>query len=251
MVAETTSILVVKHLHTAFGSKTVHKNVSFSLHKAECLALVGGSGSGKSVLLRTLIGLDRPAGGECFFRERNLYALEENEWTEVRKSIAYAFQGGALFDSLSVHENLSYPLREHTTLSDKQIDEKVDETLKRFNLEDAGQLLPGSLSGGMQKRVGLARAIMMDPEIILYDEPTAGLDPYNTRKIAEMILQLKELGKSSILVTHDMPTAMQVADRIALLFRGNIADIQEVEHIRKSPKPAIAAFMTGEEIPLT
>ena len=242
-----TPIISVRGLKTQFGSKIVHQDLSLDVMKGECLALVGGSGCGKSVLLRSFIGLETPAEGTCLFQERDLFKLSEHEFIEVRKKIAYAFQWGALFDSLTVEDNLSYPLREHTHLSENEIKERVITTLKMFGLENTERLLPGSLSGGMQKRVGLARAIMLDPEIILYDEPTAGLDPSNARNINDMIIKLKNTGKTSVLVTHDMASARSTADRIAYLYQGKIAETQAIGELNQRPLPLIKSFMSGEE----
>jgi phospholipid/cholesterol/gamma-HCH transport system ATP-binding protein len=242
-------LLAIEHLETRFGRRVVHKDLSLDLHEGEVLVLLGGSGSGKSTLLRTLIGLETPSGGSCRFEDEDLYRLEEPDWQRVRRRIAYAFQGGALFDSLTVAENLSYPLLEHTELSEAECLAKVTETLERFGLAGTEKLLPASLSGGMQKRVGLARAIMLDPRIILYDEPTAGLDPTNGRKIAETILALKAAGKTSILVTHDTACALAVADRIAFIHEGKIAAVQTRDEVLRAPAPLIDAYLKGEDQP--
>lgn len=231
-----------------FGSKAVHKNVSFEVRKGECLGLIGGSGTGKSVLLRSLIGLERPDTGEVIFDGIKVNELNEHQLTEVRKRMAYAFQGGALFDSMTVFDNLAYPLREHTNLSEEQIREKILKLLKDFGLEGNENVMPANLSGGMQKRVGLARSIILGPEVILYDEPTAGLDPFNTHKIQELITRLKATGVTSILVTHDMPVAFSVCDRIAMLMEGRIKAIGTVEEIEQQESNLIARFAQGDMI---
>jgi phospholipid/cholesterol/gamma-HCH transport system ATP-binding protein len=239
-------LIEVKHFKKKFGNKVVHHDVSFAVRKGECLGLLGGSGAGKSVLLRSLIGLEKPDSGEVFFDGIKINDMTEYELVEPRKRMAYAFQGGALFDSMTVYDNLAYPLREHTKLSEKEIKEKITNQLKAFGLEGNEKTFPGNLSGGMQKRAGLARAIILGPEVILYDEPTAGLDPFNTHKIQEMILRLKATGVTSILVTHDMPVAFTVCDRIAILMEGKIKAIGTMEEIEHQESNLIARFAQGE-----
>jgi len=239
-------LIEVKNFEKNFGAKKVHKNVSFTVRKGECLGLIGGSGTGKSVLLRSLIGLERPDSGEVIFDNIKVHQLSEEELIDVRKRMAYAFQGGALFDSMTVFDNLAYPLREHTSLTEKQIKEKILNQLKEFGLEGNEKVYPGNLSGGMQKRVGLARAIILGPEVILYDEPTAGLDPANTRMIQDLILRLKSTGVTSILVTHDMPVAFNVCDRIAMLMEGRVKAIGTVDEIERQDSNLIARFAQGE-----
>ena len=208
--------------------------------------MIGGSGTGKSVLLRSLIGLERPDSGEIYFEGHKISGLTEREMIPVRKQIAYAFQGGALFDSMTVYENLAYPLREHTNFSEAEISKKISALLTEFGLFGSETLFPANLSGGMQKRVGLARAIILNPEVILYDEPTAGLDPSNTQKIQAMIMNLKAKGKTGVLITHDMPVAFQVCDRIAMLQNGKIKVISTCKEILKDKTHPISEFAQGE-----
>jgi phospholipid/cholesterol/gamma-HCH transport system ATP-binding protein len=232
-----------------FGRKLVHKDVSFELKKGECLGLLGGSGAGKSVILRSLIGLERPDEGQIFVDGVDITPMSETQLIEIRKKVAYVFQNGALFDSMSVYDNLAYPLRAHTTLTEDEIGVRIHEQLGEFGLEDNARLFPASLSGGMQKRVGLARSIILQPSIVLYDEPTAGLDPYNTIRIQEMILRLKAKGVSAIFVTHDMPSVFAVCDRIALLLEGTIQAIgtrAELEAELGGGK--LNRFVRGEEL---
>jgi phospholipid/cholesterol/gamma-HCH transport system ATP-binding protein len=238
-------VLKISGLCKSFGDKVIHNQVSFSLKKGECLGLIGGSGTGKSVLLRSLIGLEKPDQGEIFFHSQRLSDLEENQWFTYRLKIAYAFQGGALFDSMTVFENLAYPLKEHTDLNPQEIDQKIRKTLSRFGLLDSITNFPGSLSGGMQKRLGLARAIILEPEVILYDEPTAGLDPKNTRIIEETILKLKTSQSASILVTHDMPVAFKVCDRVALLRNQKIEFICDLKNPNDTNLQLLKDFSTG------
>ena len=232
--------------HKSFGSKKVHQGVSFFVRKGECLGLIGGSGTGKSVLLRSLVGLEKPEKGQILVDGVDIVPMNEQQLVEIRKKVAYAFQGGALFDSMSVFENLAYPLREHFHFSEKEIYNQILQQLKEFGLEGAEKLLPGNLSGGMQKRVGLARAMMMHPEVVLYDEPTAGLDPYNTKRIQESILSLKKKGVTSILVTHDMPTVYAVCDKVALLQNGRISEQYTIDKLRQEPPGAMSQFINGE-----
>jgi phospholipid/cholesterol/gamma-HCH transport system ATP-binding protein len=232
-----------------FGSKLVHKNISFNVHKGECLGLLGGSGAGKSVILRSLIGLEKPDEGQIFVDGQDIVPLNEAELIAVRKKVAYVFQNGALFDSMNVYENLAYPLRAHTKLSEDEIRQRIAEQLSEFGLQGNEKVMPANLSGGMQKRVGLARSIIMQPKIVLYDEPTAGLDPYNTIRIQEMILRLKTKGVSSMFVTHDMPSAFAVCDRIALVLEGRIAAIGTREELESETKGGILSrFVRGEEL---
>lgn len=230
----------------SFGDKIVHRNVNFSVKKGECLGLIGGSGTGKSVILRSLIGLEKPDSGKIYIENEDITNLTDYKMISVRKKVAYVFQGGALFDSLSVFENLAYPLREHTLMSEFEIEEKITRTLNGFGLRDNQQLMPSQLSGGMQKRVGLARAMMLDPRVLLYDEPTAGLDPFNTKRIQDLIIKLKSEGVTSILVTHDMPVALAVCDRVALLQRGEICEEMTPAEFHKQNTSLMKKFILGE-----
>jgi phospholipid/cholesterol/gamma-HCH transport system ATP-binding protein len=229
-----------------YGTKVVHDGITLDIRRGEVLTLMGGSGSGKSVLLRSLIGLDRPDQGEIVFEGRDISKLTEDEYVEVRKKVAYVFQYGALFDSYTVAENLAYPLREHTNLSEEEIMKKVAATLAKVGLSGSEDLLPSDLSGGMQRRVGVARSIIMEPELILYDEPTTGLDPYNTKQILKIILQLKQQGCTSVLVTHDMSSIFQVTDRVAFLKDGKIRALGTAQEIKDTKDPVVSAFIHGE-----
>lgn len=217
-------IIEVKNFKKNFGDKPVHRDVSFSVYEGECLGLIGGSGSGKSVLLRSLIGIEKPDSGKIFIEGDEISQWKEFQLVPIRKKIAYVFQNGALFDSMTVFDNLAYPLREHTKLTEEEISKKIHFQLSEFGLLGNELIYPGSLSGGMQKRVGLARSVILQPQVILYDEPTAGLDPFNTKRIQDMILEMKKKGVTSILVTHDMPTAFQVCDRMIILKNGRIEE---------------------------
>ncbi|MCB0384630.1 MAG: ABC transporter ATP-binding protein [Bdellovibrionales bacterium] len=238
-------MIKVRRFRKSFEGKLVHKGVNFDVQEGECLGLVGGSGAGKSVILRSLIGLEKPDSGMIAIDGERISRYNERQLIPVRKKVAYVFQGGALFDSMSVYENLAYPLREHTNMSKSEIDARIDEQLAEFGLEGAEKLMPAELSGGMQKRVGLARAIITRPKVVLYDEPTAGLDPFNTKKIQEMILRLKNKGVTSMFVTHDMPSAFAVCDRIALLLNGEIRAIGTIADMKADPNGLLQRFING------
>jgi phospholipid/cholesterol/gamma-HCH transport system ATP-binding protein len=218
------AIVEFRNFKKKFGSKLVHKDVSFVLRRGECLGLLGGSGAGKSVILRSLIGLEKPDEGQILVEGEDITKMKEVDLIEIRKKVAYVFQNGALFDSMTVFENLAYPLREHFKMPEEQIRKKITFQLNEFGLAGNEHVYPGNLSGGMQKRVGLARSMMMSPEVVLYDEPTAGLDPFNTKRIQDLILEMKKKGVTSILVTHDMPTATRVCDRMVFLRDGKIIE---------------------------
>lgn len=238
-------ILEVNNFYKRFGDKSIHEGTSFKLSKGECLGLLGGSGTGKSVVLRALIGLETPDKGEIIYKDQLLAGLDTNEWFKVRQEIAYVFQNGALFDSLSVYENLAFPLRRHRDFDEEEIGKRILKILTDLDLPQAGSLFPAELSGGMQKRVGLARSLMLEPEVVLFDEPTAGLDPKNTIVIQNTIKKLKDLGYTSVFVTHDMPSALAVCDRI-LLLRNKKIEAQATSEELKDKNHPIIKFMTGD-----
>ena len=238
-------ILELKNIKKRFKDKVVHDGLNLSLRRGEILAIFGGSGTGKSVALRSIIGLERPDSGEIIFQGRDISKIPETRLIDVRKKIAYVFQNGALFDSMTVRENLAYPLLEHTKLDDAGIEARIAKMLELIKMQGSENLLPASLSGGMQKRVGLARAIILEPEIILYDEPTAGLDPQNTKNLVEIMDTLRKHGTSGIFVTHDIPAALDVADRIAILYNKRMHVVDTVENIKKSDDPVVKAFIEG------
>lgn len=240
------AVIEVKNFGKAFHGRWVHKDVSFKVEKGECVGLVGGSGIGKSVVLRSLIGLEKPDRGEIWIDGEEISKLKERELVPIRKKVAYVFQNGALFDSMSVFDNLAYPLREHTQLSEGEIKTKIHAQLEEFGLLEAEGKLPAQLSGGMQKRVGLARGMIIGPKVILYDEPTAGLDPYNTLKIRETVLRLKKTGVTSVFVTHDMPTAIAVCDRFVMLGEGRVLDERAVKDLREDNEKPLEKFILGE-----
>ncbi len=241
------AVVSFRHVAKSFGTKRVHSDITFDLRRGELLGLIGGSGAGKSVILRSLVGLEKPDHGEIFVGGQEISKLKELDLIEIRKQVAYVFQNGALFDSMSVFDNLAYALREHTTLDEEVIRGRVLGRLKDFGLAGNEGLFPANLSGGMQKRVGLARSIILQPSVVLYDEPTAGLDPYNTKRICDMMLKLKADGASAIFVTHDMPALFAVADRIAVLKNGRIHAIGTREEIEQQD-PWVRRFIDGDEL---
>jgi phospholipid/cholesterol/gamma-HCH transport system ATP-binding protein len=240
-------ILEIKHVKKSFDDKVVHRDVSFVLRQGETLGLLGHSGTGKSVLLRSIIGLDSIDAGEITYRNRRIDNLSEDELFSVRTKISYAFQSGALFDSLTVFDNIAYPLCEHTRSSSAEIEARVMELLKIVNMTEARDLMPSDLSGGMQKRVGLARSMALHPDILLYDEPTAGLDPINVEMVLEIMQRYKQLGLSGIFVTHDIPAAKRICDRIVILKEGRIGFDGSVAEFEDHADPFVQSFLTGEE----
>lgn len=239
-------ILELKNICKSFGDKKVHQGVSFSLFEGETIGLLGPSGTGKSVLLRSIIGLEDIDDGEVFFHGKKIDHLPEDLMYEVRKKISYAFQTGALFDSDNVFENVAYPLFEHTQLSEDEVEKKVREMLSLVNMEESFYLMPADLSGGMQKRIGLARSLILKPEVILYDEPTAGLDPLNIELVISIMDKIKKRGLSSILVTHDVFAAKKICDRILMLKDGKICFNGTFKEFENSKNEFIQKFLLSQ-----
>lgn len=240
-------------LYKSFGPKKVLQGTSLEVEKGESIVVIGGSGTGKSVLIKCIIGLLKPDSGKVFVEGNDVTVMKEAELNEMRKKFGMLFQGGALFDSLSVWENVGFGLKEHTRMPDRRIKEIAVEKLKLVGLFDVADLRPSELSGGMMKRVSLARAICMEPEILLYDEPTTGLDPIMADVINELIISLREkLNVTSIAITHDMVSAYKIADRIAMLYEGRIIEIAAPAEIRHSDNPVVQQFINGRaEGPIT
>ena len=223
----------LKNVSKRFGEKVALKDISLTIEKGETIAIIGGSGSGKSTLLRLMIGLDRPSGGEIHIGGDNITAMSENVLDRVRLRMGMVFQYSALFDSMSVGENVAFGLREHTDKGDDEIRHIVAEKLELVGLPGVEEMMPQELSGGMKKRVGLARAIATDPEIIFYDEPSSGLDPIMTAKIDELIIDMqRKLDVTSVVVTHDMVSASRIADRIAMIYDGELIAVDTVERFQ-------------------
>ena len=207
----------------SFENKEALKHINLGINEGETLAIIGGSGSGKSTLLRLLIGLIRPTSGEILVRGRDMARMSEAQLDELRLRMGMVFQYSALFDSMSVGDNVAFGLREHTDKSEAEIARIVREKLALVGLEGVEQMMPSELSGGMKKRVGLARAIAIEPSIIFYDEPSSGLDPIMTERIDELIVSTRQrLGVTSVVVTHDMASACRIADRIAMIYEGEL-----------------------------
>lgn len=233
----------LSNVKKCFGDKEALKGISLTIEKGETIAIIGGSGSGKSTLLRLMIGLDRPTSGEIYIGGDNIAAMTEDALDRVRLRMGMVFQYSALFDSMSVGENVAFGLREHTTKSADEIARIVAEKLALVGLPDAAQMMPQELSGGMKKRVGLARAIATDPEIIFYDEPSSGLDPIMTAKIDELIIDMqKKLDVTSVVVTHDMASASRIADRIAMIYDGELIAVDTAERFQDIADERVQAF---------
>ena len=239
-------VIEFRQVQKSFNHTPVLAGMDLAIRPAETVTVIGGSGIGKSVTLKLIVGLLKPESGQVLIEGEDIVPLTEDQLIRVRKKIGMVFQGSALFDSLSVGENIAYPLREHTSMSEKEILDRIRETLHLVGLEGVEDKDPADLSGGMRKRVALARAIALAPRIILYDEPTTGLDPTNTEKINELIVDMDEkLGVTSVVVTHDMRSAFKISDRIALLYQGRIAAAGTPREIESSDLPLFREFIAG------
>jgi phospholipid/cholesterol/gamma-HCH transport system ATP-binding protein len=237
-------MISVRDLHVKYGATEILHGVSFDVRRGETLVIMGGSGSGKSTLVRTLIGLEKPSSGHVLIKGKDVAAIGEADLDEVRKKIGMSFQGGALFGSMTVGENVGLPLREHTKLEDSTIEIMVRLKLEQVGLEGFEYYMPSQLSGGMRKRAAVARALAMDPEILFFDEPSAGLDPIIAAGIDQLILELKRAFHMTILVvTHELASAFLIADRIVLIDRGNILAIGTIAEMQSSAQPRVRQFL--------
>lgn len=247
-VIEGDGIIVIKDLTKKFGGNVVLDNISLTIEKGKTTVIIGPSGCGKTVLIKHFILLLRPSSGEIYFKGRRIDNLSENELYKVRTNYGFLFQGGALFDSLSVADNITFPIRQHYKVRYwSKFEEFVKTKLSMVGLEGFQKFYPSNLSGGQRKRVALARAIALNPEVILYDEPTTGLDPIRSDVINELILKLqRELGVTSVIVTHDMTSAYKIADRIIMLHNGKIIADGNAKHIREHPHPVVQQFIHGQ-----
>ena len=239
-------MIKISGLKKSFGTKRVLDGVDLEIDKGKITVIIGRSGEGKSVLIKHIIGLLRPDDGQILLDGQEISSMNERDWDEGRKRFGMLFQGGALFDSMTVGENVGFPLKEHTDLADEDIMKVVDEKLRRVGLVGVEHMMPAELSGGMKKRVGLARAIVMDPEIVLFDEPTTGLDPIMSDSIADLVLDTqRSLQTTYILITHDIPFTYKIADKIAMLHEGRIIEQGSVEEMKKNQNPVVRQFLEG------
>ncbi len=228
----------------AYNGKVVLDNINLEIADGETLAIIGGSGSGKSTLLRLMIGLIKPTSGQIWLGNDDIAAMNEKELDNIRLHMGMVFQYSALFDSMSVGDNVAFGLREHTDYDEEKIMNIVREKLELVGLPGTEGMMPDELSGGMKKRVSLARAIAFNPEIIFYDEPSSGLDPIMTEKIDELIISTqKKLGVTSVVVTHDMGSAVKIADRIAMIHEGELIAVDRVDRFRRINEPRVRAFL--------
>ncbi len=235
------------NVRKSFDDKPVLRGVGLALHKGTTLAVMGGSGSGKTVLLRIAIGLLKPDAGRVALFGTAIERLREEAILPLRRRTGFVFQSAALFDSLSVFENVAYPLREHTAMGEGEITDRVHRFLGLVGLPGTDDLLPAELSGGMRKRVGIARALVTEPAVVFFDEPTAGLDPTNSRLVAELIAELKQgVADTAIVVTHDVDFAQLVADQMAILHHGAFVEVGPPAAIMASSHPDVRRFLAGE-----
>jgi phospholipid/cholesterol/gamma-HCH transport system ATP-binding protein len=233
-------------LHKSFGSNHVLRGVNLEVTKGESMVIIGGSGSGKSVLIKHVIGLLKPDRGSIYIEKVDLTSLREKELFEVRKRFGMLFQSAALFDSMTVWENVAFSLMRHGRLSSGEAKEMAIEKLRLVGLVGVENKMPSELSGGMRKRVGLARAIAHEPDIILYDEPTTGLDPIMADAINDLIIELRErLNVTSVAITHDMTSAYKISDRIAMLYDGKIIETGTADEIKNTSNPVVSQFISG------
>ena len=234
----------LRGLTKSFGAQKVLDRIDLEIARGETMTILGRSGTGKSVMLKLIIGLQKPDGGEIELNGEEITSLTLDDLNRVRKTIGFLFQSAALYDSLNVEENVAFPLRRHTRMEDDERQTRVRELLARVGMEEAARKMPSDISGGMKKRVGLARALALDPEIILLDEPTAGLDPITAGEINELIRELrKEREVSSVVVTHDIRSLRTVADRVAILNEGSIVIEGTLEDLKQSNDPFVSKFM--------
>lgn len=241
---QTDSMISLRNLRVSYGEREILHGIDFDVMHGETLVILGGSGSGKSTLLRTLVGLERPTAGEIWLKGKNIAAISAAEMDDIRKKIGMSFQGGALFGSMTVGENVALPLREHTKLEESTIEIILRLKLDQVGLAGFENYMPAQLSGGMKKRAAVARALAMDPEILFFDEPSAGLDPIIAAGVDQLILDLKKAFHMTIIVvTHELASAFLIADRMVLIDKGNVIAIGATEEMRSSTHPRVRQFL--------
>src|SRR6059058_6716992 len=244
MTLETEAMISLRNLRVSYGEREILHGIGFDVMHGETLVILGGSGSGKSTLLRTLVGLERTSSGEIWLKGKNIAAISSQEMDEIRKKIGMSFQGGALFGSMTVGENVALPLREHTKLEDSTIEIMLRLKLEQVGLEGFEYYMPSQLSGGMKKRAAVARAMAMDPEILFFDEPSAGLDPIIAAGIDNLIVKLKEaLEVTIVVITHELASAFLIADRMLLIDKGSVIAVGTKEQMKSSTHPRVRQFL--------
>ena len=242
-------MISLRQLTMAFGSKVVLDELNLEVYKGETLAVIGPSGSGKSTVIKVLTGLLAPTSGSVQIEGQETSGFDDDAWDELRCHMGVVFQYSALFDFLSVGENVAFGLRRHFKLPEEEIQRRVAALLEMVGMPGTQSMMPAELSGGMKKRVGLARALAMQPQVVFYDEPTSGLDPVMTMTISRLIRKTQQtLGVTSVLVTHDMESAYFAADRIAMLYKGKIVQVGTPDEIKRSRNPIVRAFVNGLEL---
>ena len=246
-------VISLQHVHKSFAGKAVLRDMSIDVDQGESLVIVGGSGTGKSVTLKHIIGLLKPDKGRVLVADHDITAMSEVELNRFRRHFGMAFQEGALFDSMSVFENIAFPLRRHTKMTEPEIRARVEECLEDVHLHNVEKKRPSELSGGMRRRVGFARAISLKPDILLFDEPTTGLDPVISDVIADLIVEMdQKLGTTTVTITHDMKVAFKIADRVAMLHEGRIIAQGTPEEFQACKNPIVEQFIEGRAVgPLT
>jgi phospholipid/cholesterol/gamma-HCH transport system ATP-binding protein len=241
---DTDTMISVRDLRVNYGEREILHGINFDVNRGETLVILGGSGSGKSTLLRTLVGLEKPSSGEIWIKGKNIAVIPLAEMDEIRKKIGMSFQGSALFGSMTVGENVALPLREHTKLEDSTIEIMLRLKLEQVGLQGFEYYMPSQLSGGMKKRAAVARALAMDPEMLFFDEPSAGLDPIIAAGIDQLILELKQAFRMTIVVvTHELASAYLIADRMILIDKGNIVANATADEMRASTQPRVRQFL--------
>ena len=244
MDSSSEAMISIRDLRVSYGQREILHGISFDVRKGETMVILGGSGSGKSTLLRTLVGLETPTSGEIWIRGKNTATMTPDEREETRKKMGMSFQGGALFGSMTVGQNVALPLKEHTRLADSTVDIMLRLKLEQVGLAGYEDYMPSQLSGGMKKRAAVARALSMDPEILFFDEPSAGLDPIIAAGIDELILELKKAFHMTIIVvTHELASAFLIADRMVLIDKGHVVALGTMQEMRASTHPRVRQFL--------